>query len=334
MSGPNVQDFNFPIVQSLLASANPVIEYKTRVNLLVEPQDAAHIQHLMDQINDSSLARSLLSYRQLDGTIPTNPYKKWQGPLWTLVSLAQIDYPQGDKSLYPMRDQVYDWLLSDEHLKYPRSLCIPGQEDRFRRCAGQEAYAVWFTLILGIADERTDILVERLKSWQWPDGGWNCDKRPEAKISSFHETLMPLRALALYGNQRGDRAALEAADRAAEVFLKRRLYKRQSDGSVIDPSFTLLQYPYFYSYNFLFALVVMVESGYIQDVRCKEAIDLLDSKRLTDGGFPLEKRVAKTSSEKITRGTFADWGPVGKRRTNPFVTIDALWILKAAGRLP
>jgi len=329
-----VQDFNFPIVQSLLASANPVIEYKTRVNLLVEPQDAAHIQYLRDQINNSSMARSLLSYHQLDGTIPTNPYKKWQGPLWTLVSLALIDYPQGDVSLYPMRDQVYDWLLSDEHLKYPRSLRIPGQEDRFRRCAGQEAYAVWFTLKLGIADERTDILVERLKSWQWPDGGWNCDKRPEAKISSFHETLMPLRALALYGNQRGDRAALEAADRAAEVFLTRRLFKKLSDGSVIDPIFTMLHYPYFYSYNILFALVVMVESGNIQDDRCREAIDLLESKRLPGGGFLLEKRVAKTTSEIITRGTFADWGPVGKRRTNPFVTIDALWILKAAGRLP
>ncbi|MCJ7660707.1 MAG: hypothetical protein MUO67_16280 [Anaerolineales bacterium] len=328
-----MQDFNFPIVQSLLASANPVIEYKTRVNLLVEPQDAAHIQHLRDQINDSSLARSLLSFRQLDGTIPTNPYKKWQGPLWTLVSLAQIDYPQGDKSLYPMRDQVYDWLLSDEHLKYPRSLCIPGQEDRFRRCAGQEAYAVWFTLILGIADERTDILVERLKSWQWPDGGWNCDKRPEAKISSFHETLMPLRALALYGNQRGDRAALEASDRAAEVFLKRRLYKRQSDGSIIDPSFTMLQYPYFYSYNFLFALVVMEESGFIQDDRCREALDLLASKQLPGGGFPLEKRIAKTTDEIIIRGTFADWGSVGKKKPNPFVTIDALSVLNSAGQL-
>jgi hypothetical protein len=55
---------------------------------------------------------------------------------------------------------------------------------------------------------------------------------------------------------------------------------------------------------------------------------------LPGGGFLLEKRVAKTTSEIITRGTFADWGPVCKRRTNPFVTIDALWILKAAGRLP
>jgi len=333
MSDPSLQIINFPIVQTLLSSANPVVEYKTRVNLLGEPQGAAHIQHLRDQIKYSSMAHSLFSYRQLDGTIPTNPYKKWQGPLWTLVSLALIDYPQGDKSLYPMRDQVYDWLLADEHLKYPRSLCIPGQEDRFRRCAGQEAYAVWYTLNLGIADERTDILVEQLKSWQWPDGGWNCDKRPEAKISSFHETLMPLRALVLYGNQRGDLSALEAAARAADVFLKRRLYKRQSDGSDIDPNFKLLQYPYLYSYNLLFALVVMAESGFIRDDRCQEALELLEAKRLPDGGFPLEKRVAKTTREIITRGTFADWGPVGKRRSNPFVTIDALWILKMAGRL-
>ena len=51
-----------------------------------------------------------------------------------------------------------------------------------------------------LADGRTDELVNRLLKWQWPDGGWNCDKRPEADSSSFMETLIPLRALALYAS--------------------------------------------------------------------------------------------------------------------------------------
>jgi hypothetical protein len=62
-------------------------------------------------------------------------------------------------------------------------------------------------------------------AWQWPDGGWNCDKRPQARASSFHETLLPLRGLSLYATTGGDVAARAAVsrDRAAELLLSRRL---------------------------------------------------------------------------------------------------------------
>jgi hypothetical protein len=323
-----------PIIQALLASENPSIRYQTRVHLLDEQPDAPEVVDLRNQIETSRMARSLLSYRVGDGTIPTNPYKKWQGPFWTLVSLALIDYPPEDNSLHPLRDQVYDWLFSDAHLKFPRTLIIPGQEDRVRRCAGQEAYAIWFTLKLGIADERTSQLVQRLKEFQWPDGGWNCDKRPEARISSFHETLMPMYALAYYGRLKGDKEALDTAKRAAQVFLQRHLFKSRRNGTVIDPQFTLLTYPFYYHYNILHALVVMAETGFVRDERCRDALDLLLSKRRPDGGFPLERKIFKTTGEIITRGTFAHWGATGKQRTNLFVTVAALHALKAAGRWP
>jgi hypothetical protein len=34
-----------------------------------------------------------------------------------------------------------------------------------------------------------------------------------------------------------------------------------------------------------------------------------------------------------TRGTFADWGPLHKKKGNPFVTVDALYVLREAGRV-
>jgi hypothetical protein len=234
----------------------------------------------------------------------------------------------------PMRDQFYDWLLARSHLRMPHTLVIRGQEDRVRRCGGQEGYAVWYALKLGLADEKTELLVERLRSWQWPDGGWNCDKRPTARISSFHETFIPLRALALHGKMRKDRRSLEAAERAAEVFLRRRLFKGARSGKVIDPRFTLLQYPHLYQYNILAGLKIMAESGFVKDPRCAEALDLLESKRLPDGGFPLEKKnFVPAASAVIKRGTFADWGPSGRTQMNEFVTADALHILRAAGML-
>jgi hypothetical protein len=321
-----------PVVRSLISSDNPSIVYKTRVYLMDESPHSPHIQALAEQIKLSTNARRLLSHRLPDGTIQTNPYKKWQGPHWTLFCLAQIEYPPGDESLFPLRDQVYEWMLAPEHLKFPRSLIIPGQEQRVRRCASQEGNAIWYSIKLGLLDERTPLLVDRLVKFQWPDGGWNCDKRPEARTSSFMESLIPARALSLYSREYGNTAAQAAAERTAEFLLKRKLYRRLSDGRVIKPAFTKIQYPIQF-YDILYALVVMVEMGKIDDPRCESALDLLMSKRLPGSGFPLEEKNCKTTDSIITRGSFADWGPSGKRRRNEFVTVDGLYILKAAGRL-
>jgi hypothetical protein len=320
-----------PIVRQLLASENPAVVFRTRVRLLGEPIDSAPILALQRAIASSEMAHRLLHHRRADGTIATNPYKKWQGPHWTLYSLAEIDYPPGDDSLQVLRDQVYGWLLSDEHLKYPRTVVIPGQEDRVRRCASQEGNAIWYALKLGLVDERTQILADRLKAWQWPDGGWNCDKRPEARTSSFIETLIPLRALFAFGQAYGDQEAVAAAGRAAEFLLARQLYKRRRDGQVAHTQFTRITYPIQF-YDILFAPKVMVEVGRIGDARCDSALDLLASKQLPGGGFPLEVKNCKTTDEIETRGSFADWGAGGRTRANEFVTADALYVLHRAGR--
>ena len=90
--------------------------------------------------------------------------------------------------------------------------------------------------------------------WQWPDGGWNCDKNPDAVNSSFMESLIPLRALALYSRLTGSEEAKGASKLAAEIFLKRRLYRRQRDGRIMNRSFVELHYPCYWHYDILFGL--------------------------------------------------------------------------------
>jgi hypothetical protein len=265
--------------------------------------------------------------------MPVHGYQKWQGPLWTLVCLAEIGYRPADRKLLPLRDQFREWLFAERHMRPPHSLLIPGQEDRFRRCACQEGFQAWSEMRLGLADETTEELIRRLKRWQWPDGGWNCDKRPEAHVSSFVETLPPLRALALHAELTGSASSRAAARRAAEVFLSRRLFRRRSDGAVINPRFLLLSFPHFWPYDILFGLVVMAEAGFLGDPRCAEALDLVESKRLRDGGWPLEQKVWKAANTFVSRGTFYDWGPSGAHRSNPWVTVQARSVLEAAGRM-
>jgi hypothetical protein len=308
--------------------------------LFGESEESPAITRLRRRIRHCEAVKRWNSFRDRSGamwthpSIPkTQPYQKWQGPHWSLYTLAEIGYPPGDRSLVTVSNQFREAMFREQWLLPPCSLLIPGQHDRFRRCAGQEGLVIWYSLKLGIADEKIEQLVERLIKWQWPDGGWNCDKRVEARQSSFHESLIPLRALTLYADLKRCKAARKAADRAAEVFLSRRLFRRASNNTVIHPDFVLLKYPHYYQYNLLFALKVMTEAGYLSDPRCAEALDLLQSKQQPDGGFPLEKCHYRTSATILTNGTFFDFGPRGKRRSNPFVTLDALHILKAAGRV-
>ena len=324
------------ILDQLIEADNPSIAYKARVLLRGEAPESTALRSLRGRIRASANAQRLLSHRQADGTIPTNPYQKWHGPHWTLYSLALLAYPPGDQSLAPLRDQIYDWLFAPEHLEFPRSLVIPGQEDRPRRCASQEGNAIYYSMVLGLVDDRTRALVDRLIAFQWPDGGWNCDKRPEARTSSFVETLIPLRALWHYGRAYKHKKAVAAADRAAEFLLQRRLLYRLRDGAVVHLAWggpiTEIHYPIQF-YDLLFVLQVMAEIGRISDDRCHEALDLLVRKQTPDGGFPVEAKNCKTTDTITSRGSFADWGPAGAKRSNPFVSIDALWVLAQAGRL-
>ena len=82
----------------------------------------------------------------------------------------------------------------------------------------------------------------------------------------------------------------------------------------------------------LSALVVMAEMGHAKDERCQDAIDLLERKRLADGMLPVEWTNVRRADQIESRGTYADWGPIHKRKGNPFVTVDALYVLREAGR--
>jgi hypothetical protein len=316
------------IIDRLLHSDEPSVRFKVLVHVQGKELGSNEVRTLQYEIRSSPRVKLLLSQRGTDGRIPFHAYKKWHGAHWVLTVLADIGYPPGEDSLIPLREQVYEWLFSEQHEKHIRVM-----NGRTRRCASQEGNAVYYLLTLGLADDRTEELVRRLIKWQWPDGGWNCDKNPKAAKSSFWESLIPLRALSLHARLTGNRQSRQAAKRASETFLKRRLYRRLRDGKVMTEDFVKLHYPCYWRYDILFGLKVMAEAGFIGDKRCCDALDLLESKRLPDGGFPAEGKCYRVSDRAPTGRSLVDWGGVSKRRSNEFVTADALLVLKQAGRL-
>ncbi len=315
-------------IAQLLESNEPALQLGVQERVL-RVTSGAQLDPLRSQIPKSKLAVDLVSERRNDGKIPRHPYSKWDGAHWVLYSLADLGYPPGDDSLTPLREQVLDWLLSPGRAQTTARMT----EGRARFCASQEGNAIHYLLMLGLADERIDLLVDRLLESKWPDGGWNCDRRAQADTSSFHETLLPLRALALHARLTGSSKSRQAADRAAEVFLSRSLFRRRRDGAVIHPNFLLLHYPAYWHYDLLAGLKVMSEFGYVHDERCSKALDLLETKQRPDETFPAEVKYWRLGNQKFTGRSLADWGSPSKRAGNAFVTLDALAILRPAGRL-
>jgi len=316
------------ILKTLLSSKEPAISLKIYLKLLDHDYETKEVKKFINNIKiDSPIFSQIFALIPKKGQIPAyGVYHKWFGVHWLLYILADLGYPPGDTSLIPSRNFELEWLFSDHHWK--RTPIIDGRK---RFCASIEGNALFSILHLGLDDGRCSELADRLINYQWDDGGWNCDKNPKAINSSYNESLIPMRSLNLYAIKNADKQVKNTIDRAAEVFLKRDLYKNLHTGNIINSKWLKLSYPPYWHYDVLSSLKVLAEANKIKDKRCKDALDILESKRLDDGGFPAEVRYylgsAKSNISPI------NWGGVNKRKSNPWVTIDALYVLKKAGRI-
>ena len=212
------------LADSLCAHMNPVVAHRARRLLAGESERSPALYKLRRAIGSSEMARRLLMALRGERF---NPYRKWQGPHWTLYSLAEIGVPAGDEQ------------------------------------------------------------------------------------------------------------ARRSASRAAELLPERRLLWRKRNGALIEPEWggpvNEVHYPIRF-YHVLSVLLAMAEIGMVRDRQCREALDLLEGKRLADGTFPVEWTNVTTADRVETRGTSADWGTMRRKTGNPFVTVDALYVLKEAGR--
>jgi hypothetical protein len=244
-----------------------------------------------------------------------------------LVSLVELGIPKGEKRALAAAQEVLGWLTGESHKRNIRLI-----NGRIRRCASQEGNALFVCCRLGLAnDARVRYLAESLVEWQWPDGGWNCDKNPQACHSSFYESITPLRGLIEYHRLTGDKNVLRGIEKASELFLRHRLYKSQRTGDVIDPEWLKLHYPIFWHYDILHGLRVLSMLGPLKDRRMKEALDHLERKRLADGGWKSDGRYYwAPPGKKVSNVEVVNWERGGPNR---MLTLNALRVLKASGRL-
>jgi hypothetical protein len=152
-------------------------------------------------------------------------------------------------------------------------------------------------------------IIDRLLGEQLSDGGWNCEAANGSTRSSFNTTICVLEALLEHERAGGGTPEMTAARlRGQEYLLERRLFRRRSTGEVIerdrkgDAVWTHFAFPTWWHYDVLRGLEYLCRAGVTPDERVAEAIELVASKRDSDGRWPLEARYPGVMPVEIDEG--------------------------------
>ncbi|MGA9838982.1 MAG: hypothetical protein WBF81_07115 [Thermoplasmata archaeon] len=314
-----------PGVRWLLRSKDPSVRYFTLTEILGENARSGEVRETKRQIPQGHRLRALLSGPRADGGFGVHWYKKWAGATWRLVSAVELGVPPDSE----VAQRAANHVLSGLPLSRSEPHRIRG---RFRLHASVLGNPLGVCARLGMADDvRVRRLAHSLVRWQWPDGGWNCDSSGGARHSSFYESLATLWGLNEYLRATNDGTVRTAVDRATELFLRHRLFRSCHGEAVVDPRWTRLHYPVYWHYDILQALRVLGRAGRLSDPRTEEALDLVESKRGTDGTWSVEGRFWHRGPVNAANTEVVDWGKDGP---NEMITLNALRVLVDSGRLP
>jgi len=134
-------------------------------------------------------------------------------------------------------------------------------------------------------------ILDRLLGEQLPDGGWNCEAPDNSTRSSFNTTICVLEALLEYDLTDGSRAEVTKARlRGEEYLLERHLLRRKTTGEIVDPDWMRFSFPTWWHYDALRGLEYLRRAGVKPDERVAEAIELVESKRDSEGRWLLENQ--------------------------------------------
>jgi hypothetical protein len=132
-------------------------------------------------------------------------------------------------------------------------------------------------------------IVGRLLGERLDDGGWNCEAENGSVRTSFDTTINVLEGLLEFERATGINGDVRAARRSGEDYLlERNLFRRKSTGDIVEQRYLEFVFPYYWRYDILRALDYFRRAGAAPDPRMQEAVELVRSKRQSDGRWLLD----------------------------------------------
>lgn len=266
-----------------LMEGDPVIRWQTMRDLSHRPEGAWQAER--QQTVHTGWGASFLGNLRPDGTWPPG---RWTDTVWTLLTLMDCGIPPDHPPVQAAARQFLDRYLTPERavnknwLRTRVDLCHLG---------------FWIRIgsyFLG-NDARLAPVTDTILRLQMPDGGWNCRVRnyPETSHSSFHTTFNVLEGLSV-ASEVGvlpENVFRESEVRALAFMLVHQMYRSDRTGQIIDQRFTHLTYPSHWHYTVLRGLDYLRDRPEIGDNRLEDPLALLESRRSSNGRWPVEKRI-------------------------------------------
>ena len=314
---------NRSVIQWLLDS-DPSIRWQAVRDLIGAPAEEVAAERA--KVATEGWGAQLLALQGADGSWAGTAFNQgWDSTMHVLSLLRELGLdPASDEARHAVglvRDHVrwkgWDWDGSWRGMEFDGNPFFAGEVEP---CINGQvgASGAYF---------RQDIqrILDRLLSEQLSDGGWNCEAENGSTRPSFNTTICVLEALLEYELAGGTNAAVtEARLRGQEYLLERRLFHRKSTGEVIERDrkgetmWTRFAFPTWWHYDVLRGLDYLRHAGVVPDERMAEAIDLVASKRDSDGRWLLESRYPGTMPVELDEG---------ESQPNRWITLRALRVL-------
>ena len=275
-----------PAIISWLLKGDPSIRWQTMSDIL--HNDPRFIKKERLKIEKEGWGKLLLEKQDADGGWAGGIYTpKWTSATYTMLLLRQMGLaPWNKNALKACRLLIDKGFYRDGGINFWSNFkhsetCVTGM-------------IVSILCYFEFKDERIHILADHLLDQQMGDGGWNCRSYTGAHHSSFHTTISVLEGIKYYIEAHKEvKTKFEiSVKRAHEFLLMHRLYKSDKTGKVIDYKMTRLSFPPQWHYDLLRCLDYFQSINLERDERMSDAVELLKSKKLPDGTWPLQQRYA------------------------------------------
>jgi hypothetical protein len=273
-----------------LLHSDPSIRWQVMRDLMDAPEDVVAAERA--RVATEGWGARLLAQQDADG--------RWGGTAWnhgwnsTMHVLWLLSHMGLDPASPEARCAVG---LVRDHVTWQG--CGPKECDDNPFFAGELEPCINAQVTMAGAYFKQDVsgIVDRLLGEQLPDGGWNCEAPYESTRSSFNTTICVLEALLEYERAYGGTPEVTTARlRGQEYLLERQLFRRRSTGGVIErdrksgAEWTRFAFPTWWHYDVLRGLDYLRDAGITPDERVVEAIELVASKRDSDGRWTLDTR--------------------------------------------
>lgn len=258
-----------------LLDSDPAIRWQVMRDLTNERPDVVASER--SKVALEGWGARLLGLQEPDGQWGGTYFPQWTSTTNALLLLRDMGLdPASDearRAVSLVRDNAKWEHAGQDYFAGEVEPCINGMAVQIGAYFGQDVRGV----------------VDRLLREQLSDGGWNCEAERGSTRSSFATTINVLEGLLEYGRAVPGSTEVTAARRKGEQYLlDRRMFRRLSTGEIVNPTWLRFSFPPYYFYDVLRGLDYLRSAGVEPDERTAEAIELVKTKRGTDGRWLLE----------------------------------------------